>query len=104
MDRPNYLMYRPAVTADMRDPLADVLALLGPEAILVAELRAHGRWSLAFDGYPGVKFGVVVEGECRVGIRGLAAKTLRAGDVYLLGGPPPYVVASDLETPSRSGN
>lgn len=92
------------MTSDVRDPLADVLALLRPRAVLVAELRAHGRWSLAFDGFPGVKFGVIVEGECRIGIRGRAAQTLRAGDVYLLGGPPPYVIASDLEAPSQSGN
>lgn len=92
------------MTSDVRDPLADVLALLRPEAAVAAELRAHGRWSLAFDGYPGVKFGVVVEGECRIAIRGRAAKTLRAGDVFLLGGAPPYVMASDMETPSRSAN
>ena len=90
------------MTSDARDPLSDVLALLRPEAILVAELRAHGRWSLAFDSYPGVKFGVVVKGECLIGIQGRAAKRLRAGDVFLLGGPPPYLIASDLETPSRS--
>jgi AraC-like DNA-binding protein len=51
-----------------------------------------------------MKFGVVVEGECLIAIRGRSAKTLRAGDVFLLGGPPPYLMASDLETPSRSGN
>jgi AraC-like DNA-binding protein len=95
------------MTSDVRDPLGDVLALLRPEAAVAAELRAHGRWSLAFDGYPGVKFGVVVQGECRIGIRGRAAKTLRAGDVFLLGGAPPYVMdvmASDMETPSRNAN
>jgi AraC-like DNA-binding protein len=92
------------MTSDDRDPLADVLALLRPNAVLAAELRAYGRWSLAFDSYPGVKFGVVVEGECQIAIRGRVAKTLRAGDVYLLGCPPAYVVGSDMETPSRSGN
>jgi len=92
------------MATDLRDPLADVLALVRPEAAVAAELRAHGRWSLAFDGYPGVKFGVVVEGECCIAIRGRAAKTLRAGDVFLLGGAPPYVMASDMETPSRSAN
>jgi AraC-like DNA-binding protein len=91
------------MTSDARDPLADVLALLRPEAAVAAELRAQGRWSLAFDAYPGVKFGVVVEGECRIAVRGRAAKTLRAGDVFLLGGAP-YVIASDMETPSRSAN
>jgi AraC-like DNA-binding protein len=104
MDRPHYLMYRPEMPLDVRDPLADVLALLRPEAVVAAELCAHGRWSLAFDGYPGVKFGVVVAGECRIAVRGRAAKTVRAGDVFLLGGAPPYVMASDMETPSRSAN
>jgi AraC-like DNA-binding protein len=92
------------VTSNVRDPLADMLALLRPEAVLAAELRAHGRWSLAFDGHPGVKFGVVVEGECLIAVRGRPAKRLRAGDVFLLGGPPPYLIASDTETPSRSAN
>jgi AraC-like DNA-binding protein len=92
------------VTSYIPDPLADVLALLRPEAVLAAELRAYGRWSLAFHGDPGVKFGVVVEGECRIGIRGRSAKTLRAGDVFLLGDPPTYVVASDMATPSRSAH
>ncbi len=79
-------------------------AQTNPGAAVAAELRAHGRWSLAFDAYPGVKFGVVVDGECRIAVRGRAAKTLRAGDVVLLGGAPPYVMASDMETPSRSAN
>jgi AraC-like DNA-binding protein len=92
------------VSSDGQDPLADVLALLRPEAVLAAELRAYGRWSLAFDGDPGLKFGVVVEGECRIGVRGRSAKTLRAGDVFLLGDPPTYVVASDMETPSQSAH
>jgi AraC-like DNA-binding protein len=51
-----------------------------------------------------VKFGIVVEGECIFAIRGRAAKRLRAGDVFLLGGTPPYVMASDLETPSQSAS
>lgn len=86
------------------DPLADVLALLRPEALLAAELRAHGRWSLAFAGsHDDVKFGLVIEGACLIAIEGRPPTTLRAGDVFLLGGPPAYVLASDLRTPSRSG-
>lgn len=87
-----------------RDPLADVLALLRPEAVLAAELRAHGHWSLAFDRPPAVKLGVVVEGQCLIAVRGRSAKTLHAGDLFLLGGPPPFVLASDMETPSRSAH
>jgi AraC-like DNA-binding protein len=85
-----------------RDPLVDVLALLRPEAVLAAELRAQGRWSLAFDRQPAVKFGVVVEGECLIAVRGRSAKTLCAGDVFLLCGPAPFVMASDMETSSQS--
>jgi AraC-like DNA-binding protein len=92
------------MTTDLRDPLADVLALLRPEAVLAAELRAHGRWSLAFDRYPAVKFGTLVEGECLIGIRGRSVTTLRPGDVFLLSGPQPYVMASDMETPSRKAS
>lgn len=92
------------MTSDARDPLADVLALVRPQAAVAAELRAHGRWSLAFDAYPGVKFGVVVEGTCLIALRGRAPERLAAGDVFLIGGAPPYVVASDLATTSRDAN
>jgi AraC-like DNA-binding protein len=89
---------------DARDPLADVLALLRPQAVLAAELRAYGRWSLAFDRQPAVKFGVVVDGECLLAVHKRAPTKLRAGDVFLLGGPPAFVMASDLKTPSRNAN
>lgn len=86
----------------MDDPLADVLALLRPEVVLTAELCASGRWGLAFEGHPtDVKFGVVIEGECSLAIGG-RAKRLHAGDVFLLGAPPAYVVASDLGAPRQS--
>jgi AraC-like DNA-binding protein len=87
-----------------RDPLADVLALLRPQAVLAAELRAYGRWSLTFDRQPAVKFGVVVAGACLLAVHKRAPTTLRAGDVFLLGGPPAFVMASDLKTPSRNAN
>jgi AraC-like DNA-binding protein len=92
------------MTTDTRDPLADVLALLRPEAVLAAELCAYGRWSVAFDRYPAVKFGTVVEGESLIGIRGRSVTTLRPGDVFLLSGPQPYFMASDTEAPSRNAS
>ncbi len=85
------------------DPLAEVLELLQPQAVLTAELHARGPWSLAFDGSPvDIKFGLVLEGECPFAFRGSAAKQLRTGDIFLCGGPPAYVVGSDLTTPSQS--
>jgi AraC-like DNA-binding protein len=87
-----------------RDPLADVLALLRPQAVLAAELRAHGRWSIAFDRLPAVKFGAIVSGECLIGIRGRSATALRSGDFFLLSGPQPYFMASDVGAPSRNAS
>src|SRR3954463_15090482 len=95
--RPNYLMYRPRVASASRDPLADVLALLRPAAVLAAEVGAHGRWGLEFHPAPAVKFGVVVAGECLIAVRGRAPKSLHAGDIFLLGGAPPFVMASDMK-------
>jgi len=92
------------MATELRDPLVDVLGLLRPEAVLAAEVHAHGRWSLSFDRNPAVKFGVVVEGECLLVVQGRAPKKLREGDVFLLGGPPPFIVASDLKTRSRSAS
>lgn len=71
---------------------------------MAAELCAFGRWSLAFDRQPAVKFGVVVEGECLVGVRGRRTTALHAGDVFLLGDPPAAFIASDVGTPSRSAS
>jgi AraC-like DNA-binding protein len=101
MDRPYFLTYRPAMPWDARDPLEDVLALLRPEAVVAAELCAQGRWHAAFAGHPGVKFGVVVDGECLIAIAGGAPTTLHTGDVFLLGSPPAYSIASDMNAPSR---
>lgn len=87
-----------------RDPLTDILALVRPEAVVAAELRCRGAFHLTFEGHPGVKFGVVVEGECLMALRGRAPTRLRAGDVFLLGGQPAFSVASDLKAPPRDAN
>jgi AraC-like DNA-binding protein len=92
-------MHRPDV-----DPLSEVLGLLRPEAFLAAELHARGRWGLSFVNDPGVKFGVVIEGSCVFASRGKPARRLRAGDVFLFGAVPAYVIASDLDAPTRDGS
>ncbi|MFT3706958.1 MAG: cupin domain-containing protein [Archangium sp.] len=87
------------------DPLADVLAILRPQALLAAEVSARGRWGLRFDASPDdLKFGFVAEGECVIALRGRKPTTLRAGDVFLLGGAPPYVIASDVSAPSQNAS
>ncbi|EYF08244.1 AraC family transcriptional regulator [Chondromyces apiculatus] len=82
------------------DPINDVIHLLRPEAILSAGLLARGRWGIRFEGYPHVKFGTIVAGHCVILVEGRRrAVRCEAGDVYLLGNPPAYVMASDLQAP-----
>ncbi len=79
------------------DPIDDVIHLLRPETVVSAALQARGRWGITFDAYPHVKFGTVVRGRCVIALRGRERGVVcEAGDVYLLGNPPPYVMASDL--------
>ncbi|ATB46191.1 helix-turn-helix domain-containing protein [Corallococcus macrosporus] len=82
------------------DPIDDVIQLLRPRTVVSAELRAAGRWGIRFQGYPHVKFGTVVAGHCVILLEG-QRRVVRceAGDVYLLGNPPPYVMASDATAP-----
>ena len=71
------------------DPIADVIALLRPRAVISASLRASGPWGLRFDAYPHVKFGTIVKGHCWVALDGMTPPVLLdAGNFYLLGNPP----------------
>jgi hypothetical protein len=54
-----------------------------------------------FDPFPHVKLGGVVRGECWLALQGHEPVLLREGDFYLLGNPPPYVLASALTEEPR---
>jgi AraC-like DNA-binding protein len=64
--------------------------------MIEAGLHAAGSWAVRFDPFPHVKFGLVVRGKCWLSVEGHDPVLLREGDFYLLGNPPPYVVASSL--------
>ncbi len=66
-----------------------------------AGLRAAGPWAVRFDPFPHVKLGGVVRGECWLALDGHEPVLLREGDFYLLGNPPPYVLASALTVTPR---
>lgn len=78
------------------DPIADAIGLLRPLTVIEAGLHAAGPWALRFDPFPHVKLGVVARGECWLALQGHEPVRLREGDFYLLGNPPPYVLASAL--------
>lgn len=82
------------------DPVDDVIHLLRPQTVVSAGLRAQGRWAISFEAYPHVKFGTVLSGRCSIALEGRRrAVVCGAGDVYLLGNPPRYVMASDPSAP-----
>ncbi|MGC7102622.1 AraC family transcriptional regulator [Amycolatopsis lurida] len=76
------------------DPIADAIGLLRPHTVVEPGLHAAGPWAVRFDPFPHVKLGVVVRGECWLTLEGHEPVQLREGDFYLLGNPPPYVLAS----------
>jgi AraC-like DNA-binding protein len=78
------------------DPVMSAIGLLRPHTVHEASLRAAGPWALAFDAVPHVELGVVARGECWLNLDGHEPVLLQEGDFYLLGDPPPYVLASAL--------
>jgi len=84
------------------DPIADAIGLLRPRAVVEPGLHAAGAWALRFDPFPHVKLGIVVRGECWLALQGHEPVLLREGDFYLLGNPPPYVLASALGEEPRA--
>ena len=57
---------------------------------------------MRFDPFPHVRLGVVAKGRCWLAVDGLDPVHLREGDTFLLGNPPPYVLASDLTARPRA--
>ena len=83
------------------DPIAAAIGLLRPLTVIEAGLHAAGPWALRFDPFPHVKLGVVARGECWLALQGHEPVLMREGDFYLLGNPPPYVLASALTEEPR---
>lgn len=83
------------------DLIADAIGLLRPRTVVEPSLHAAGAWALRFDQFPHVKLGVVARGECWLVLEGREPVPLEEGDFYLLGNPPPYVLASTLSAVPR---
>jgi AraC-like DNA-binding protein len=77
------------------DPIAAAIGLLRPLTVSESSLHAAGPWAVGFDPFPHVELGVVARGECWLTMEGHEPVLLREGDFYLLGNPPPYVLASE---------
>jgi AraC-like DNA-binding protein len=80
-----------------------VLSLVKAKTVLSAGLRTGGDWSLRFPPPDGIKFNAVAEGACWLLMDGLAPVRLETGDVFLMTGQLPFVIASDLTLPPVDG-
>ncbi|WP_243744518.1 AraC family transcriptional regulator [Streptomyces hainanensis] len=81
--------------------MADAIGLLRPRTVIGPSLRAAGEWALRFEPFPHVRVGGLVRGTCWLVLEGHEPVLLREGDTFMLGNPPPYVLASALDASPR---
>ena len=79
------------------EPLAAVIALLRPQAVLSKIVSGAGRWSIRYERYEDPGFCVVLEGSCFLDAGEAGLFELREGDFVLLPEVPGFTLASDLE-------
>jgi AraC-like DNA-binding protein len=84
-----------------QDPVADAIGLLRPRTVIGPSLRAVGEWALRFDPFLHVRIGGLVRGTCWLILDGHEPVLLQEGDTFMLGNPPPYVLASSLDASPR---
>jgi AraC-like DNA-binding protein len=77
------------------DPLATIIDLLRPEAVVSKIVSGAGRWSVRYAAHEQPGFCVVLEGSCFLDVQGAAAIELGEGDFVLLPASPAFVLASD---------
>ncbi|NYE59919.1 AraC-like DNA-binding protein [Duganella sp. 1224] len=77
-----------------RDPLSDVLEVLGAKVTRLTRMEAAGEWALAFPAIDRLKFVAMLRGSQWMVLPGREPQLLREGDICLIGRTA-YVVASD---------
>ncbi len=85
-----------------RDPLSDVLEVLGAQVVRRTRMEAGGPWAFAFPAANRLKFVAVLEGEQWILTENEPRCLMKKGDVCLLGRTS-YVVASDPELEPQNG-
>jgi AraC-like DNA-binding protein len=83
----------------MRDPLSDVLGVLGAKVARQTRMEAAGRWGLAFPAIERLKFIAIVRGSGWMLLPGRAPEHLSEGDVCVLGRTAYAIASHPDETP-----
>lgn len=79
------------------DPLAAVVTLLRPQAVLSKTVNGSGRWSVRYPAFGQPSFAVVLKGTCWLAVEGAPATMLGTGDFILFPATPGFTMASDPE-------
>lgn len=85
-----------------RDPLSDVLQVLGAHVVRRTRMEAGGSWAFAFPPADRLKFVAVLEGEQWMLTPGEPRCLMKKGDVCLIGRTA-YVVASNPDLEAQDG-
>jgi AraC-like DNA-binding protein len=82
--------------ARISEPLATLIALLSPQAVLSKVVSGAGKWSVRFAPYEDPAFCIMLEGSCFLDVDGAGVLELEQGDFVLLPATPGFTLASDL--------
>lgn len=77
----------------MVDPLSEVITLLQPRAVFSKGISGAGAWSVRYSDFGQPSFCVVLEGSCRLAVRGQRPITVEAGDFVLLPATPGFTMS-----------
>lgn len=80
------------------DPLADIITLLRPKAVLSKLVSGAGNWAVQYAKFGHPSFALVLEGPCWLAVEGQTAVQLKKGDFVFMPETPGFTLSSDLET------
>jgi len=79
------------------DPLAVIISLLRPKAVLSKIVSGAGKWSIRKPRYEDPAFCLLLDGSCFLVPDGVGPLELEEGDFVLLPAMPSFTLASDLD-------
>lgn len=80
------------------DPLAAIITLLRPKAVLSKLISGAGRWAVRYQEFGHPSFALVLNGSCWLAVEGGGPAQLETGDFVFLPRTPGFTLSSDLET------
>jgi AraC-like DNA-binding protein len=78
----------------MTDPLSEIIVLLQPHTVFSKGISGAGRWAVRYSEFGQPSFCAVLEGSCRLAVKGAPVVTLEQGDFVLLPATPGFTLSS----------